>query len=61
MGGPSSVGNAGVRVEDLVLVEVRLFHKLLQGGNLANLLDCKDLVLLVAVNGEAGRVVATVL
>jgi hypothetical protein len=55
------VCNAGVRVEDLGLVEVALLDELLERGDLADLLDREDLVLLVAVDGKAGRVVATVL
>ena len=61
MGGPSSVRNTGVRVEDFGQVEVLLLDELLQRGDLANLLDGKDLVLLVTVDGKAGRVVAAVL
>lgn len=61
MGGPSGVCNAGVRVEDLGLVEVALLDELLEGGDLADLLDGEDLVLLVTVDGETGRVVTTVL
>ncbi|KAI1547229.1 GlmS Glucosamine 6-phosphate synthetase contains amidotransferase and phosphosugar isomerase domain [Pyrenophora tritici-repentis] len=60
VGGPSRVGNAGVRVEDLVEVEVLLINKLLERSDLANLLDGVDLVLLVTIDGETGRVVATV-
>jgi hypothetical protein len=60
VGGPSGVGDTGVRVEDLVEVEVLLLNELLQRGDLADLLDCVDLILLVAVNGETGRVVAAV-
>ena len=61
MGRPSCVGNAGVRVKDLVEVEVLLVNQLLQRGDLADLLDSVDLVLLVAIDGETGRVVTTVL
>jgi hypothetical protein len=61
VGGPSGVSNTGVRVEDLVEVEVLLVDELLEGGDLANLLDSVDLVLLVTVDGKTGRVVATVL
>lgn len=61
VGSPSCVCDAGVRVEDLGLVELVLLDQLLEGGDLADLLDGKDLVLLVAVDGEAGRVVAAVL
>lgn len=61
VGRPSCVGNAGVRVKDLVEVEVLLVNQLLQRGDLADLLDSVDLVLLVAIDGETGRVVTTVL
>lgn len=61
MGGPSGVCNTGVRVEDLGLVELALLDELLEGGDLADLLDGKDLVLLVTIDGETGGVVATVL
>jgi hypothetical protein len=60
VGSPSSVSNTGVRVEDLVEVEVLLLNKLLQGSHLADLLDSEDLILLVTVDGETSRVVATV-
>ena len=61
MGGPSGVRNTGVRVEDLVEVEVLLLDELLEGGNFADLLDGVDLVLLVAIDGETGGIVAAVL
>jgi len=61
VGGPSSVGNADVRVEDLGLIHAGLGDELLQRGDLADLLDGKDLILLVAVDGQTGRVVAAVL
>lgn len=61
VGGPAGVGNTGVRVEDLVLVELVLLDELLEGGDLADLLDGEDLVLLVTVDGETCRVVAAVL
>lgn len=61
VGGPSSVSNAGVRVKDLCLVELGLLHELLEGGDLADLLDREHLVLLVTVNGETCRVVTAVL
>jgi hypothetical protein len=59
--GPSGVRNTGVRVEDLVEVEVLLLDELLERGDLADLLDGIDLVLLVAIDGETGGVVAAVL
>jgi hypothetical protein len=60
VGGPSGVGNTSVRVEDLVEVEVLLLNKLLEGSDLADLLDGVDLVLLVTINGETGRVITAV-
>lgn len=61
VGGPAGVCNAGVGVEDLGHIQVGLVNKLPQLGNLADLLEGKDLILLVAIDGKAGRVVATVL
>ena len=58
---PPGVGNTGVRVEDLGQVGLLLLNELLQLGDLANLLECKDLILLVTVDGETGRVVSAVL
>jgi hypothetical protein len=60
VGRPSCVGNTGVRVKDLVEVEVLLLDELLQRGDLANLLDSVDLVLLVTVDSKTGGVVAAV-
>jgi hypothetical protein len=48
------VRNTGVRVEDLVEVKLLLVEELLQRGDLADLLDGVDLVLLVAIDGETG-------
>jgi hypothetical protein len=50
-----------VRVEDLVQVGLLLFDQLLQLGDLADLLERKDLVLLVTIHRQTGGVVATVL
>lgn len=61
VGSPAGVGNASVRVEDLVGVGLGLLDELLELGDLADLLEGKDLVLLVAVDSETGRIVATVL
>jgi hypothetical protein len=52
VGSPSRVGDTGVRVEDLVEVEALLSDELLQRGDLADLLDCVDLILLVTVDGK---------
>ena len=48
---PTGVGNTGVRVEDLIEIDVGLVNELLELGHLANLLVGKDLILLVAVDG----------
>jgi len=60
VGGPSGVCNTGVVVKDLGHVGLLLLDELLQLGDLANLLVGKDLVLLVAIDGNTGGVVATV-
>ena len=61
VGGPSGVCNTGVVVKDLGHVGLLLLDELLQLGDLANLLEGKDLVLLVAIDGNTGGVVAAVL
>ena len=61
VGGPSCVSNTSVRVKDLVEVKVLLLDELLQRGDLADLLDGVDLVLLVTVDGETSRVITAVL
>lgn len=61
MGGPAGVCNAGVGIKDLGHIKIRLVDKLPELGNLADLLEGKDLLLLVAIDGKAGRVVAAVL
>lgn len=61
VGGPSSVSNACVGVEDLVQVIVCLVDQLPQRRDLADLLDCVHLVLLIAIDGQSGGVVAAVL
>jgi len=61
VGGPSGVCNTGVVVKDLGHVGRLGLDELLQLGDLANLLEGKDLVLLVAIDGNTGGVVATVL
>lgn len=58
--GPPSVCNAGVRVKDLLHVDVALLDELAEFGHLANLLESKHLVLLVAIDGHTSRVIATV-
>ena len=61
VGGPSCVCNASVRIEDLSQVGLLLLDELLQLGNLAHLFEGQDLVLLVAIYSQTGRVIATVL
>jgi hypothetical protein len=61
VGGPAGVGDTGVGVEDLGEVGLGLLDELLELGDLANLLEGEDLVLLVAVDSQAGGIVATVL
>jgi hypothetical protein len=60
VGGPSGVCNTGVRVEDFGKIWLLLLNELLQLYDLANLLERKDLVLLVAINSKASGVVATI-
>ena len=54
MRGPTSVGNAGMRVEDLCQVHSRLGDELLELCNFSDLLEGVDLVLLVAIDRQAG-------
>ena len=61
MGGPSRVRNAGVRVEDLGEIGLLLIDQALELGDLAHLLEGQNAVLLVAIDSQTGRVVATVL
>lgn len=60
MGSPAGMSNASMGVIDLGEVGLGLCNQLLQLGDFAHLLEGKDLILLVAVNSETGRVVATV-
>lgn len=50
MSGPAGVSNTGVAVEDLLEVDVGLVDEGLELGNLADLLESKHLLLLVAVD-----------
>jgi len=61
VGGPSSVGDTGMRIEDLGHVGLLLFDQSLEHGDLADLLEGHDGVLLVAIDGETGRIISTVL
>jgi hypothetical protein len=60
VGCPSGVCNTAVGIEDLGKIWLLILNQFLQLGHLANLLECKDLLLLVAIYGEASGVVATV-
>lgn len=60
VGGPSGVCDTGVVVKDLGEVGLLLSNQLLQLGDLADLLVRKDLVLLVAIDGNTCGVVAAV-
>lgn len=60
VGGPSSVCDTGVVVEDLGKVWLLGSDELLQLGDLADLLEGEDLVLLVAIDGETCGVVSSV-
>lgn len=48
---PPCVGNTSVRVKDLGHVWVAFFDELLELSHLADLFECKDLILLVAIDG----------
>jgi hypothetical protein len=58
---PSGVCNADVRVELECWVWLLLFDELLQLCDLADLLESVDFILLISVDCETCRVVATVL
>jgi hypothetical protein len=49
-----------MRIEDLVHVDFRLCNELLQFGDLSHLLESKDFILLVTVNGQTCGVITTV-
>ena len=61
VGGPASVGNTGMRIKDLGHVGLLLVDQSLELGDLANLLEGQDGVLLVAIDSETGRIISTVL
>lgn len=50
MSSPPGVSDTGMGIKNLREVGLRFIDELLEFGDLANLLECKDLVLLVAVN-----------
>jgi hypothetical protein len=50
VGSPTGVSDTGMRIKNLGEVGLGFFDELLELGDLANLLECKDLVLLVAID-----------
>jgi hypothetical protein len=60
VGCPAGVCNTAVRIEDLLEIWLGLLNELLQLGNLANLLVCEDLILLVSINTKTCRIITTV-
>ena len=59
--GPPSVCNASVRIKDLLHVDIALIDELSEFGDLANLLEGKYFILLVAIDCQSCRVIAAVL
>ena len=60
MGGPSSVSDASVRVKDLGHVDTRFVNELPQLCYLAHLFEGEDFILLVTINGQTCRIIASV-
>lgn len=60
MGGPSSVCNTSVRVKGLCHVDTGAGNQFTELDHLAHLFERKDLILLVTVDCETGRVVPSV-
>jgi hypothetical protein len=52
VGSPTSVGNTAMCVKDLCEIGLLLLDELLQLGDLADLLEGKDFVSLVSVDGQ---------
>ena len=61
MSSPASVGDTGVRVEVLGLVDLGLGDELLELGDLSNFLESEHFILLVTIDSETCRVISTVL
>ena len=57
---PPSVCNANLRIEDLAHIWFCLRNELFQLGHFAHLFECKDLILLIPINGQSSRVVASI-
>ena len=60
MGGPACVGDAAMRIEHLRQVQLGLVDELLELGHLAHLLEGEHLMLLVAIDSKARRVVPAI-
>ena len=60
MSSPSSMCDTSMGIIGLGKVWLGFCDQFLQLGHLAHLLEGKDLILLVTVDGETGRVVASV-
>jgi hypothetical protein len=61
VGSPSGMRDASVRIKDLCKVWLLLCNELLELDDLAHLLESKYFILLVAIYGEACRIVTAVL
>jgi len=60
VGRPSGVCDTCMRVEDLGEIWLLILDELLQFGNFANLLECKDLVLLVTIDCKTCGVISSI-
>lgn len=60
MGGPASVCDTAMGIENLGFVDTRGLDELLELSDLADLLESKNLLFLVTVYGETGGVVAAI-
>lgn len=60
MSSPSGVSDTGMGIKNFGEVGLSFVDELLQFGYLANLLERKDLILLVTINRYTSRVVTTV-
>ena len=61
MSGPPSMRNASVRIKHLLHVHATLLDELSEFGDLADLLEGKHLILLVAIDCQTCGVVTAVL
>ena len=60
MSSPSRVGDSGVRIEFFLHVGLSIVNKLLQLSHLAHFLECKDLILFVAIYGQTCGIIPSV-